>query len=77
MNVTASYCAITCGKCGHYADFFDFRATPIGGELPANQYQCPHCRAAWRMEPQGRGTLYESGLYVPPAVKAQPVEARL
>lgn len=60
-----SMCNLTCGECGHEADFEEFRHTPINGELPGGTYQCPSCKGAWRYEAIGKGTLYPSGLFVP------------
>jgi len=47
--ITESYLTITC-KCGHEADFMEFRTTPITGDLPKDHYQCPTCRRAWKIE---------------------------
>lgn len=60
-----SMMTITCGHCGHEADFFDFCKTPITGELPRGTHQCPACRKAWRMEKVGKGQLFPSGLFIP------------
>lgn len=73
---STSYLSITC-RCGHTADFDEFTRTPISGNLPRGQYQCPACHYAWRMSPQDTGTYYESGLYIPPTVKAEAVPAQL
>ena len=67
---------ITCGACGHAADFDDFCTTPVGGDLPAGQYQCPACLRAFRRK-SGPGTHYPSGLYVPGEAKIVTVETRL
>jgi hypothetical protein len=72
-----SEASITCGKCGGSADWEAFTSTPVMGELPLGQYQCPLCRYAWRMIPEGTGKRYASGFYIPPKLRAQAVEARL
>ena len=48
-----SYCMLTCGKCGHQADMFDFCATPVYGALPPGQYQCPGCGTAFKVQAAG------------------------
>ncbi len=34
-------------KCGHETSMDEFCRTPVFGELPAGQYQCPSCGFAW------------------------------
>jgi len=38
---------VTCGRCGHTADFDNFTQTEILGQLPYGHYQCPNCHYAW------------------------------
>ena len=64
ISIPDSMCLLTC-KCGHEADIEEFQQTPITGKLPCGTYQCPSCRKAWRMESQGKGEFYPSGLYIP------------
>lgn len=70
ITIPDSYMTITCAKCRHEADFFDFCRTPITGELPTGTHQCPKCRTAWRMEITDPGHMTRSGLYIPPTRKA-------
>lgn len=64
---------ITCGVCGHTADFDLFTSTPVSGCLPRNTFQCPGCNYAWRLIPDGKGTRYPSGLYIGPDIKIEPI----
>lgn len=41
---------MTCGACGHFGDLPTFISTPIFGDLPRNQFQCPACRHAFTRE---------------------------
>lgn len=70
ISIPDSYMTMTCAKCGHEADFFDFCSTPITGELPNGTHQCPKCRKAWRMEKITEGRWLEGGLYIPPGRRA-------
>jgi len=51
-------------KCGHEADFLEFKSTPITGDLPAGTYQCPACRTAWTTRP-GPPRIGWSGMVLP------------
>jgi hypothetical protein len=66
QTIPDSMALITCGQCRHTADIFEFCETPISGTLPLGTYQCPKCRKAWRMQTQGEGQQFDSGLYIPP-----------
>lgn len=68
--IADSMVSLTCGKCRHTADFFDFGRTLIGGALPAGTHQCPACRHAWRMEITAPGRRTPSGLFIPPTRRA-------
>lgn len=70
MIATDSYMSLTCAKCGHEADFFDFCRAPITGELPNGTHQCPKCQKAWSMETVTEGKWFDSGLYIPPGRRA-------
>ena len=70
ITIPDSYMTLTCAKCGHEADFFDFCRTPITGDLPVGTHQCPQCRKAWRMETVAKGKWFDSGLYIPPSRRA-------
>lgn len=65
-----SLVSLTCPKCRHSADFFDFCRTPVTGELPSGTHQCPSCRHAWRMEAVTKGRWISADLYIPPTRKA-------
>lgn len=77
ITIPDSYMLLTCAKCGHEADFFDFCHTPITGDLPSGTHQCPKCRRAWRMEKFEEGRFFDSGLYVPPARRAVEIPSML
>jgi hypothetical protein len=70
LKIPASMMLLKCGRCGHEDDFDLFCQTPIGGDLPPGTHQCPACKRAWRMESQGDGKRYPSGLVIPPTRKA-------
>ena len=70
ITIPESYMMLSCGKCGHEADFFDFCHTPITGELPMGTHQCPKCRKAWKMEKFEEGQWLDSGLWIPPGRRA-------
>lgn len=78
MNTPTYSCSgvsLTCAHCQHTADFEDFQHTPITGKLPPSTFQCPACRKAWEMITKGTGTLYPSGLYIPPRRYAKPISS--
>ena len=64
-------------KCGFSGDFDLFTRTPKGGDLPRNEYQCPQCYRAWRVESQGAGRRTEKGMYIPPDTVCVPILPRL
>lgn len=70
ITIPESYMLLSCGKCGHEADFFDFCHTPIRGDLPSGTHQCPKCRKAWKMEKYEEGQWLASGQYIPPGRRA-------
>lgn len=41
---------ITCGACQRPAPALQWRERPLSGELPENEYQCPHCGESFRRE---------------------------
>jgi hypothetical protein len=67
---------ITC-KCGHEADFDEFRRTPVTGELPAGEYQCPKCRRAWTLRMVTPCTVGWSGMILPGKSAVVEIPARL
>jgi len=42
------YINVTCGACNHTADLDEFCRTPIFGELPPGEHQCPACGIAFK-----------------------------
>jgi len=70
ITIPDSYMLLTCAKCGHESDFFDFCHTPIGGNLPGGTHQCPACRKAWKMEQSDEPQWFDSGLYIPAGRRA-------
>lgn len=64
-------------RCGFSGDFELFTRTPKGGDLPRNEYQCPKCFSAWRIEAQGAGRWTEQGQYIPPDSVCVPILPRL
>ncbi len=40
---------VTCGHCSHHGELAVFTATPLRGDLPPGQFQCPSCKRAWRI----------------------------
>jgi hypothetical protein len=55
---------ITCGKCGHDADYFDFTVDGSGENLKNGHFRCPKCSHQWKLEKVGKPTFFESG-FVP------------
>jgi hypothetical protein len=77
IKIPDSMMLVTCGYCGHTDDFDLFTKTPVNGDTAPGTYQCPKCRKAWAMRPQGDGKRYSSGLVIPPTVKATPIPSTL
>ena len=73
--VGPSMCSLTC-KCGHEADYLEFRETPIGGELPRDHYQCPKCRRAWAVV-RDPATVGWSGMVIPGETRIIEIPAKL
>jgi hypothetical protein len=67
---------MTCGYCGHTADFDEFTRTVIGGDLPKGMFQCPKCQRAWWRK-QGRPKVCASGFVMPGDVRLVEVGGRL
>jgi hypothetical protein len=61
---------ISC-TCGHVATVDAWTSTPINGELPRDQFQCPNCNRAFRVVPNPNAKPWQ------PVRLIQPVEARL
>ena len=49
-TMATSGIGMTCGACGHFDDISRFVATPVYGELPVNQFQCPACKHAFQRQ---------------------------
>lgn len=64
-------------QCGFSGDFDLFTRTPKGGDLPRNEYQCPKCFRAWRLETHGAGHWTPQGQYIPPDKVCIPILPRL
>ena len=47
---TSDFWNIGC-KCGHEDSIDRFTSTPINGELPLGEYQCPKCKSHWEVMP--------------------------
>lgn len=47
---TSEFWNVRC-KCGHEDSIDAFTSTPINGELPLGEYQCPECKAHWEAMP--------------------------
>lgn len=78
MNLAAlgsSMMSITC-KCGHEADYMDFKKTAVTGTLPAGHYQCPACSRAWQVRrgPPAKGW---SGCILPGKTIIEPIQQSL
>jgi len=39
---------ISCGHCGKETAYLAWKSTTVGGDLPPDTFQCPHCRQAFR-----------------------------
>lgn len=66
-------------ECGHSADLIEFCRTPIGGELPPGQFQCPGCGRAWRRRESEHRILRAGSemTIIPGKVEIVPVDAQL
>lgn len=67
---------ISC-KCGHSADFDEFSRSSLGIELPRGTFQCPACRYAWKIVPDGYARMTEDGYVIPPKSKLVQCEGYL
>lgn len=71
-----SLCQITCGACGHQADYLEFTRTPLFGDLPKDTFQCPKCKTSIKRT-YGTPTVYDTGYVAPGPMSLDIVEARL
>jgi hypothetical protein len=69
---------ITC-KCGHTAPFNDFCRSPVYGDLPAGQYQCPGCGFAWQRKESEHRLIWagDESLVIPGKMEILTIESRL
>jgi hypothetical protein len=69
---------ITC-SCGHEAEFLAFTRTPLNGDLPPGEFQCPACRAAWRRQESGHKILRagDEVMIIPEKLTVVSIQARL
>lgn len=68
---------ITC-KCGNTAPFDDFTRTPLFGDLPPGDFQCPHCKVAWSRRERGYRllTCEDAMTIIPDRVEILEIERR-
>ncbi|MHC1696875.1 MAG: hypothetical protein AB9919_02175 [Geobacteraceae bacterium] len=66
-------------RCGFCADLDDFCRTPVFGELPYGQYQCPSCGYAWRRKESEHRVLRHgsAATFIPGKVELVAIEGRL
>lgn len=72
------YASIAC-SCGHKDSLDNFCKTPVFGELPPGQFQCPGCGAAWKRK-EGGHKLLRAGketMIIPTTVSIVPLQGRL
>lgn len=69
---------ITC-KCGHTASFDEFTRTPVYGDLPPGDFQCPKCQTAWSRRERGYRLLTcpDATTIIPDRVEILTIERRL
>lgn len=70
------YCSITCGVCGQTNSVDAFCRTPIFGDMPKNQYQCPACHLAIERR-MGESQLLPSGFVMPGKMEIVAIQARM
>lgn len=78
--MSTALCTVTCPHCGRDSSLDDMTRTPIGGDLPVGQYQCPHCSFAFQRREASPGQVWRAGkhrMYVPGRLALVPCEARL
>lgn len=54
-----------CGECGHQDNMDLFTSSPISGDFPPGQYQCPNCSTAWKVGNATPDTLTPRGHRIP------------
>lgn len=70
---------VTCGRCGCVADLDEFCRTPVFGELPKGEHQCPGCGYAFKRT-MSEFKFFKVGhevLSIPGKVELVPVGGRL
>jgi|GEM_PF-2424285 len=73
-----SWINVTC-QCGHTAGLDEFCRTPVFGELPAGQFQCPACGISWQRKESEHRILRagSEATIIPGKVEIIPIERRL
>lgn len=57
---------IKCGECDHEGEAGTFFTRHDGTYFTPGQFQCPRCNVSWKYVYEGKATLTESGLVIPP-----------
>lgn len=71
---------ITCGECGQEAAIDAWTRTPVSGELPRGQYQCPRCGYAFQRREVTPGQVYRLRgelCRIPGKIRLVPCDSRL
>lgn len=69
---------ITCGHCRQSSGYSAWTSTPVSGELPSGEYQCPKCGVAFRRERyDGDPLRLIGGKYQYKPVDLVPIASRL
>lgn len=73
------FCNVICGHCGHVADLDEFCRTPIYGELPKGEHQCPACGVAFKRTMSEYKVFHAGGEWhaIPGKCELVPVGGRL
>lgn len=71
--------SLSCGACGNVGEFDRFCRTPVYGDLPPGQFQCPACGFAWRrVESEHRILRFgEAATLIPGKVQLLALDGRL
>lgn len=65
-----SWVTLTCGHCGKASAYSAWCKTPVFGELPDSEFQCPNCQRAFTRRRTGQSYPY-------PAIECAPISSRL
>ena len=72
----SAYVPTITGPCGHTAPFDEWTRTPVSGDLPPGQFQCPVCGRAFRRHGIGYRVMPD-GYAVPSRVDVRDCEGRM